>query len=316
MSAALLVMLREGFEAALVVAIVFAYLRRIGRLDLSRSVWRGVLAAVGVSLAVGLGIRLTLGSLDGVARLRAFAAVSALAVGVLTWMVFWMRRQSRLIKGELEHRVDRALDAANTGRALAGVALVAVLREGIEAALFLLAVTTQDSPGRVLIGAAIGLALAATLAYVVYWGGRSMPMRAFFTVTGVVLIVFAAGLASRVVLFLQSAGDLGSFNYNGVFDLRAHPLLTQGTEVGKFLAATFGWDPRPSIEQVLAWAVYLLPMLFLFLRKPAAAPTARASPGGAVAHDGTRVEALPDSRALGGSRHRTLRGAVRTEPPA
>lgn len=279
MSAALLVMVREGFEAALVVAIVFAYLRRIDRLDLSRSVWRGVAVAIAIALAVGIGIRLTLGSLDGAARLRAFATVSALAVGVLTWMVFWMRRQARLIKGDLEHKVDRSLTAANTGRALAAVALVAVLREGIEAALFLLAVTTQDSPGRVLIGAAVGLGLAATLAYAVYWGGRSMPMRAFFTVTGVILIVFAAGLLSRVVLFLQSAGDMGSLNYNGVFDLRAHPFLTQSTEFGKFLAALFGWDPRPSIEQVGAWMGYLLPVSLLFLRNPR---TPRIRPTGSV----------------------------------
>lgn len=293
MLTALLVMLREGFEAALVVAIVFAYLRRIGRLDLVRAVWRGVGLAVTASIAIGVGVRLTLGSLEGVARLRAFAAVSILAVVVLTWMVFWMRRQSRLIKGELEQKVDAALVAADTGRALAGVALVAVLREGIEAALFLLAVTTQDSPGRVVIGALVGLALACALAYAVYWGGRSMPMRAFFKVTGLVLVVFAAGLLSRVVLYLQSSGDLGSFNPDGVFDLRAYPLLTQRTEVGKFLAAMFGWDPRPSIEQVVAWAGYLVPVSVLFLRKPKAATAGDASPKG---EQGTRPVAPVASR--------------------
>src|SRR5918997_1764662 len=189
MATALLIMLREGFEAALVVAIVFAYLRRIQRLDLSSAVWQGVGLAVAISLAVGVVVHLTIGNLEGAARLRSFAAISFLALGI-----------------------------------------------------------------------------ASVLAWAVYFGGRSMPMKAFFTATGVVLIVFAAGLASRTVLFLQGAGDLGSMNLNGVYDLTAYDWLTQSTEVGKFLAAMFGWDPRPSIEQVVVYLGYLVPVLTLFLR--------------------------------------------------
>jgi high-affinity iron transporter len=266
MVTALLIMLREGFEAALVVAIVFAYLRRIERLDLSRAVWQGVAVAVGISLAVGVVVHLTIGNLEGAARLRSFAAISFLALCVLTWMVFWMRRQARAIKGELEHRVDVALLDDNVARALAAVAFLAVLREGIEAALFLIAAATEDSGWSVLVGGLIGLALASVAAWLVYYGGRSLPMRAFFTVTGVVLIVFAAGLASRTVLFLQAAGDLGSFSLNGVYDLRQFAWLTQSSEVGKFLAAMFGWDPRPSVEQVAVYLAYLVPVLALFLR--------------------------------------------------
>ena len=266
MATALLIMLREGFEAALVVAIVFAYLRRIERLDLSRAVWQGVGLAAAISLGVGVVVHLTIGNLEGAARLRAFAAISFLALCVLTWMVFWMRRQSRAIKGELEHKVDAALMSDNVARGLAAVALLAVLREGIEAALFLIAAATEDSGWSVLIGGLIGLALASGMAWLVYYGGRSLPMKAFFTATGVVLIVFAAGLASRTVLFLQGAGDLGSLNLNGVYDLTAYEWLTQSTEVGKFLAAMFGWDPRPSLEQVVAYLGYLVPVLYLFLR--------------------------------------------------
>jgi high-affinity iron transporter len=277
--AALLIMVREGFEAALVVAIVFAYLRKLGRLDLSRAVWGGVAAAVAISLIVGVVVHTTVGGLEGDARMRAFAAISALAAGVLTWMIFWMRRQSRLIKGDLEHKVDAALRSERIGFALAGVALVAVLREGIEAALFLLAVGTDEDGSGVLLGAFIGLAIASLLAYAVYWGGRKMPMKAFFAVTGVVLIVFAAGLVARTVMFLQISGDLGSLNLNGVYDLTSVHWLTNGSEVGKFLGAMFGWDPRPSIEQVVAYLAYLVPVTILFLRptRPQApAPTAPA----------------------------------------
>jgi high-affinity iron transporter len=272
--AALLIMVREGFEAALVVAIVFAYLRKLGRLDLARAVWAGVAAAVAISFAVGIVVRLTVGELEGVARMRAFAAIALAAAAVLTWMIFWMRRQSRLIKGDLEHKVDAALASENIGFALAGVALVAVVREGIEAALFLLAAGADESGVSVIAGALIGLTIASVLAYLVYWGGRKMPMKAFFTVTGVVLIVFAAGLVARAVMFLQVSGDLDSYNLNGVYDLTSVRLLTTESEFGKFLGAMFGWDPRPSIEQVVAWLAYLVPVTILFLR-PTRAPAAK-----------------------------------------
>src|SRR5512134_1178272 len=113
MLTALLIMVREGFEAALIVAIVYAYLRRIRRTDLNRAMWQGVLGAAGLSVVAGVAIHLTIGSLDGAARLRAFAAISVAAVVVLTWMIFWMRRQARAIKGELEHKIDDALAAGN-----------------------------------------------------------------------------------------------------------------------------------------------------------------------------------------------------------
>lgn len=269
METALVIMVREGFEAALIVAIVLAYLRRTGRSHLARPVWAGVAAAAAVALAVGVTVQLTVGRLEGTARLRAFAGISAAAVVVLTWMVFWMRRQARLIRSDLERRVDAALRRGDTGRALAGVAFVAVVREGTEAALFLLAAATGDDGLRVLLGGLAGLVVAAALAWAVYMGGRALPMRAFFTVTGMVLVVFAAGLVARTVLFLQGSGDMGSFNLNGVYDVRSVRWLTQQSEVGRFLASMFGWDPRPSIEQVAGWAAYLVPVSWLFLRRPA-----------------------------------------------
>lgn len=267
MTTALLIMLREGFEAALVVAIVFAYLRRIGRQDLSVPVWIGVALAAAVSLGVGIVVQLTVGSLTGVGRLRAFAVISLLAMAVLTWMIFWMRRQSRLIKGDLEHRVDSAIASDNTKWALVGVAFIAVLREGIEAALFLLAAATDESGSAVLIGGLIGLAIASAVAYLVYFGGKKLPMATFFKVTGVILIVFAAGLGAKSVNLLQSANDLSSFNLNGVYDARSVSWLTDSSEIGKFLTAMFGWDPRPSIEQVVVWFGYFIPVTYFFLRK-------------------------------------------------
>jgi high-affinity iron transporter len=264
---ALLIMVREGFEAALVVAIVFAYLRRIGRLDLGRSAWIGVAAAVAISLVVGIVVRLTLGNLTGAPRMRAFAAVSFAAVVVLTWMVFWMRRQARAIKNELEHKVDDALHTDNPRRAVMLVTFMAVIREGIEAALFLLAASTASGGGQVLVGGLIGLAIAIALGLMVYVGGRKLPMRTFFRVTGMIIVVFAAGLMARTALFLQAAGDLGTLA-DSVYDVTGVELLTQRTEFGKMLAALFGWDPRPSLEQVVAWLGYFAPVTYFFLREP------------------------------------------------
>jgi high-affinity iron transporter len=235
------------------------------------------------SVVFGVVVHLTVGSFEGAARIRSFAAIAVIALGVLTWMVFWMRKQARAIKGNLEHRVDGAIHSDHVRRAVVAVTLFAVLREGIEAALFLIAAATEESGRDVLIGGLIGLALASVAAGMVYLGGRKLPMRAFFTVTGVVLILFAAGLLARAVGYLQSTGDIGSFNLNGVFDVRSVHWLNPGeSEVGKFLTAMFGWDPRPSIEKIVTYFGYLVPVTYLFLRKPR-------EPGAAVA--GTPVPA-------------------------
>jgi high-affinity iron transporter len=263
---ALLIMLREGFEAALVVAIVYAYIRRIDRPDLVAPMWQGMAAAAALSIGVGIVVHLTIENLTGRARLLAFAAVSLLAVVVLTWMIFWMRRQAHLIRGELQHSVDLAIAGrADVRVAVMTVAFLAVAREGLEAALFLIAAATTEDGWAVLVGGLIGLALASVAGYLVVLGGRRLPMRQFFTVTGLVLIVFAAGLVSRTVLWLQLAGVFGTV-WNNVYDLTAYRWLTVSTESGKFLGAMFGWDPRPSIEQVVAYLGFLVTVSWLFLR--------------------------------------------------
>jgi high-affinity iron transporter len=268
---ALLIMLREGFEAALVVAIVYAYIRRIDRPELTVPMWQGVAAAAALSVGVGIVVHLTVESLEGNARLLAFAAVSMLAVVVLTWMIFWMRSQAHRIKGELQGSVDQAIAAGGDVRlAVMTVAFLAVAREGLEAALFLIAAATTEDGWAVLVGGLLGLAGASVLGFLVVLGGRRLPMRQFFTVTGLVLIVFAAGLVSRTILWLQATGDLGTV-WNNVYDLTAYPWLTVNTETGKFLAAMFGWDPRPSIEQIVGYLLYLGTVSWLFLRAPKAA---------------------------------------------
>ncbi len=277
MLTAFFVMLREGFEAALIVAILYAYLRKVSRQDLIPSMWQGVAAAAALSVGAGVVIHLSIDGLEGEARLRAFAAISVFAVAVLTWMIFWMRKHARAIKGELQEVLDEAM--SRTGRirwAVTAAAFFAVLREGLEAALFMIATATTEDGGEVLIGAVIGLTLACVLGWAVVLGGKKMPMRQFFQVTGVALILFAGGLLARTVMFLQTAGDL-PIVLNNVYDLTSIKLLTTETEVGRFLGAMFGWDPRPSIEQVVVYVAYVGIVTWLFLRNPKLA--APAEPG-------------------------------------
>jgi high-affinity iron transporter len=261
---AFLIMLREGFEAALVVAIVLAYLRAVDRRDLGRSAWYGVGAGVVVALAIGLGVRATVGALEGEARMLAFAAISASAAAVLTWMIFWMRKQGAATRTGLHAQVDRALASARGGRGVLLVAFAAVLREGVEAALFLLAATLDANSNAVLVGGVAGLAVAVLIGVALYAGGRRVSVQVFFRVTGVLLILFAAGLCAKTVFFLQAAGDLGSLD-DAAYNLTAQHWLTVGSESGRVLAGLFGWDPRPSVEQVVVWLAYLVPVGALFL---------------------------------------------------
>lgn len=263
MAESFLITLREGFEAALIVAIVLAAAKRGSRPELARWVWGGTAAATVLAAAVGLVLHLTLDGLTGPARSNTFAAICLTAAGLLTWMIFWMRTHARSLKGELEQKTANAV--GQSGVALAVVAFAAVAREGLETSLFLLSSTSAANGIDVLLGGTLGLIGALVLGVLIYKGSQRVPMRRFFQVTGILIIVFAAGLASRAVLFLQVSGVLRSWNLS-VVDLTQYAWLTLSTQTGRFLAGIFGWDPRPSIEQVVAYVGYLVPVLVLFLR--------------------------------------------------
>lgn len=272
MAESFLIALREGFEAALVVAIVLAFVRREAP-EHARAVWAGTGAALGLAVVVGLVLQATVDGLEGEARLRTFAVICLAAAGLLTWMIFWMRTHARGLKGELEGRAGAALRSAAGGSAipLAMVAFTAVAREGLETALFLLSTASEADGGQVALGTGLGLVVASGLGVLVFQGSRRIDLRRFFQVTGVLIILFAAGLLDRFVQFLQASGDLGSWN-DAAYDVTSVGWLTQAHQSGRFLAGIFGWDPRPSVEQVLAYVAFLVPALYLYFR-----PTRRPS---------------------------------------
>jgi high-affinity iron transporter len=188
----LFVTLREGFEAALIVGIVLAYLNKANAADRSRHVWAGVAAAASVSVVMGALLFASGSELSGAAEKFYEGSAMLLASGVLTWMIFWMQRQARTLGASLRARVSGALVAG--GMALFWVAFVAVAREGIETSLFMYAATGKDSAVSTIVGGTTGLLLAVGLGVLVYRGGRRLDLARFFQVTSVLLLAFAAYL--------------------------------------------------------------------------------------------------------------------------
>ena len=262
--------LREGIEAALIVSIILAYLKQVGATDRSRVVWWGTGLAVVLSAVVGTAIFAAGAEFEGEAEQVFEGVVTLAAVAVLTWMIFWMRRQSARIKSELQEKVDTAL--VHGGLALAGLAFFAVLREGIETALFLYAAakgtavegTTVDASSQIL-GAILGLAVAIVLGVLLYRGGIRLNLRSFFRVTGLILIVVAAGLFAYSLHELQEAGWLPIFEGHAV-DLSAS--LPDDEGVGAILRGLMGYNADPTWLEVVGWLAYVVIVGTLFIKGP------------------------------------------------
>lgn len=200
-----LVMLREGFEASLIVGIVLAFLDRTGRREGFWPVWVGAAGAIAISVAVG-GVLFGVGAeLEGRAEELFEGSTMLLAAGLLTWMIFWMRKQARTIRAHLEQQVEHAL-ATGSAVALALVAFVGVLREGIETAFFLFGTVEGSNALVASASAAVGLAAAVLLGYGFYKGAARLNLRRFFTVTSVLLLLFAGWLLAEGLHELEEGG--------------------------------------------------------------------------------------------------------------
>ena len=268
LSSGLLTGLREGVEAALIVSIICAYLARTGNGRHFPTIFLGVGLAVGLSAVLGIALFLTVGSFEAPYE-QLFEGVTLLtAAGVVTWMLFWMRRQAASVKGDLQAAVDRALDNGSA-RALGLLAFVAVSREGIETSLFLTgqAASADKGAGSVLLGALIGLAIALVLGVGFYQGSRRLNLATFFRWTGIALVFIAAGLLSVAVHEFIEIGVI-PFGTQTLFDLSAVlPHKPEaGSLVGPFLRALFGYTATPEVTTFAVWLTYLVVVLTLYLR--------------------------------------------------
>ncbi|MBI3764743.1 MAG: FTR1 family protein [Chloroflexi bacterium] len=253
-----LIAFREGLEAALIVGIVLGYLSKIGQAGRTRFAWAGVLAALAVSVALAVGIQVVGAELAGRAEQIFEGTTMFLAVGVLTWMIFWMRYQARVIKSSLEREVDAAV---NTGQnwGLAALAFVAVFREGVETALFLSAAAFANDGFGTLLGSIVGLAAAALVGYLIYASTVRLNLRLFFGVTSALLLIFAAGLLAHGIHEFQEAALIPTLNEH---IWNTNSILDEKSPLGEVLRAVVGYNGKPSLEEVIAYWAYWLVAVF------------------------------------------------------
>ncbi|MBI5285587.1 MAG: FTR1 family protein [Chloroflexi bacterium] len=279
----LLVTLREGIEIALVVTILLGYLRNINQKRYFRQVWIGVVLAALLSLAFGAALEITSRELSG-RVLEAFEGFTMLfAVVVLTWMVFWMKRQSAGISLALRSQIDSALSRGSV-MALALLAFSAVAREGIETTLFLFAGSTNAGSATQFVGGGVlGFAIAGAAGVVLYYGAARLPLRQFFLVSGVVVVVLAAGMLANSLAELHDAaliGDIGSRPWD------TESTISMTSTMGKFLHTVLGYDSAPATMQIGVYWTYMVAVLGAFLFMPASTPAeirrVEAAPAAAV----------------------------------
>jgi high-affinity iron transporter len=267
-----LIGLREGLEAGLIVGILVAYLNKLGRRDVLPRLWLGIGAAIALSL--GTGAILTWGpyglSFQGQEILG--GSLSIVAVGLVTWMIFWMGTHARDLKHDLQSKLDAAIAGAGMGIVLIG--FVSVGREGIETALFIWA--NVNSSGNAVVstlGAVLGILVAVVLAYLLYRGLIRINLSTFFTWTGLFLILVAAGVLSYGIGDLQESGLLPGWGQHA-FSLAG--IVPPSSWYGTILGGVFNFTPEPSWAQFIAWLAYLIVVTLLFIRQ--VTPTRRAAP--------------------------------------
>lgn len=276
MLATLVIFLREGIEASMIIAILCAYLNRLGKREHFKDVFLGVGAALALAAGGGAAAYLTIRSYDGSTVQAIFETCTfVVAAAVLTYMTFWMRGHARSISRELRSKTDAALD----GKARWGLALLAfqaVGREGLETVVFTLAIIFSTSTAGALSGAAIGLAGALVIAFFIYRLGHKLNLSKFFTVIGSLLMVFAAGLIADTVENLQR------LDWVRVLDTpmwHTGQVLSEGSSLGDVLHSFFGYSDSPTPLQLMVYVAYLAIVIVAFLAPPG---VARKSPQTAV----------------------------------
>ena len=269
-----LIGLREGLEATLVVSILVAYLVKTGHRDRLGSVWLGVTTAIGVSLAFGALLTFTSQSLSFEAKERFGGVMSIIAVGFVTWMIFWMRRTARFLASELRGKLDSALLMGTF--ALTVTAFIAVAREGLETSLFLWAAVQSTGRGAsALAGASLGIITAVVLGYLLFRRAITINLARFFTWTGAGLIVVAAGVLAYGVHDLQEAGDLPGLN-SLAFDVSG--AIPPDSWYGTLLKGIFNFSPATTWLEAVVWLAYVIPVMYLFFRPAKQSTPATSAP--------------------------------------
>jgi high-affinity iron transporter len=267
-----LLSLREGLEAALIIGILLGALSKIRRTDLSPTVWLGTLSAIGVSILTAVLLTSFGMSLEDPAEAIFEGITMLIAAGILTWMIFWMSKQARFLKSELEAGVNKA--AASAGKSgLFWLAFIAVVREGVELALFITAAFFAGNQSGVtsdiiqtLVGTILGVGTAALLSWTLFATAVRLDLRRFFQVTGILLILFAAGLIAHGVHEFNEVGWIPSV-IEHVWNLDS--VISEASLLGQLLKTLFGYSSAPSLTEMIAYFVYIAVVTVLWRRDTA-----------------------------------------------
>ena len=266
-----LLSLREGLEAALVIGIVLGAVSKIRRDDLKSTVWLGILSAIGVSILSAIVLTFLGLSLEDPAEAIFEGITMLMAAAILTWMIFWMGKQARFLKSEIEANMNKAVASAGKS-AVFWLAFVAVVREGIELALFVTAaffagsqaqVTSISNIVQTLVGTILGVGTAALLSWTLFASTIRLDLRRFFQVTGFILLLFAAGLTAHGIHEFVEVGWLPAL-LNPVWDL-SH-ILNEESLVGQLLQTLFGYNSAPYLTEVLVYVAYIVTVITFWRR--------------------------------------------------
>lgn len=262
MLSALIITLRETLEAALIVGIILAYLNKTDNRGHSKIVWFGVLAGIILSLVLAFIFQTFFGGFEGAAEELYEGITMIIAATLLTWMILWLIFQRHNLKKNIENKMQTYIEKDHpVGLFL--LSFVSVAREGIETVIFLQAAAIQTQDTNLIIGGSLGIIIAIILSYFLYKGIKIIPLKKFFTVTSILLILFAAGLFVHGIHELQEAGVVPTI-IEHVWDI--NPLLNEKSTIGGLLKGLFGYNGNPSLLEVINYIAYLLGISFVWNR--------------------------------------------------
>jgi len=264
MLANFLIGLREGLEAALVVGILIAYLKKIDQGSRTRYIWWGVFSAVALASAVAAFFTTTSFKLHGKAEPFISGLLSFVAAALITWMIIWLAKKARFMKAELEGALDRAI-ATGVG-SLFLLAFVSVGREGLETAIFIWnGALAAGGSSSIVYGTLLGLLVASVLGWLLYLGSLRINLAKFFRYSGAALIFVAAGMFAYGISEWQEIGILPGFS-STLFDVSRY--ISEDGLLGAILKGALNFSPTPTVLQSIGWVVYFLPVAYLFFKKP------------------------------------------------
>jgi len=275
MLASFIITFREALEAALIIGIIAAYVAKIGRKDLSRYIYAGIIGGIIASMAAALVFKIIYGELEGRAGQLFEGGAALTAAIVLTYMIFWMAQNSKKIKGEVQEKIDLSISKGQT-MGIAALSFIAVFREGVETVLFLGTLAIQ-SPLDTIIGFIAGGTIVVVMSFVMFRGMYRLDISRFFKYTSILLILFSAGLIGTAVNEFNEAGIIPPL-VEHVWDINppqnpdgSYPLLHEKGLIGSGLSSLIGYHAEPSLTMVIAYIAYWI-IIGIFVYRTYRAP--------------------------------------------